>query len=615
MTTKTAELGTKPAAFKGLLRYRKDERGSLTIFGLFIFLAILTICGVAVDMMNYEKERVAVQNTLDTAIVAATRLNQEADTDAEVRALVKDYFVKAGYDPDIVTVNPNIEVPAGGDEETLRTVSAVVDFDLDTMFLNMVGVESLPGAVGGGAREGQQLIEIALVLDISGSMGWNNKLQNMKDAAKEFVSFVLEKNGQERVMISIIPYNMQVHMSEDLLARIDWDNPLNELVPPPAHPGAVAQYFPADSAARCARFLDADFDSRRLAAATQGLERSAKFARGNFNYEHPGEGEASPADSNRFWCGSGYPEMLLYQNDEAKLHAHIDSLTARGMTAIDYGMKWATGVLDPSFRPKVQAMLADTQALKAAAQTASAASGDPYVPPSEAWLVPESVAGHPVDYGTPNVFKYVVIMTDGANTQHLDLKEEFKYGPTRIWWSQDLARTPDISVPTDPDDPVVEFDGFLVEMPQNTEAERWYRPGSPFTTDDDDFLSEAEFQAFADAKQWTYHQIYNRFSVRNAADYFFREDGPARTAHRNAEVDTGGYATADVNLRRICDKAQEGGRMDVFAVAFEAPAGGVAAMQNCVQNKTGRFFDVAGTQISDAFKVIATEITKLRLTQ
>lgn len=581
--------GVEDKAENARLRdFRSGERGSLTIFSLFIFLAILTICGVAVDMMNYEKERIGVQNTLDTAVVAATSLNQQANTNASVTALVKDYFAKAGYDPDIVTVYPNIEIPAGGDKETLRTVSAVVDYDLDTMFLNMVGIDRLPGAVGSGAREGQQLIEVALVLDISGSMGSNGKLQNMKDAAKEFVSLVLNNNGADRVMISIIPYNMQVQISEDLVNRITWENPLTQISPTPVLPGAVDQYYKADARARCARFLDADFDTRRLAAAT-GLERSAKFARGGWNFGIPGGSDAS----NAYWCGEGYPEMLLYQNDETMLYNYIDSLSARGMTAIDYGMKWATGILDPSFRPIVQSMLDDT-----------------LDPDNGLTLVPPVVAGHPVDYGTPNVFKYIVVMTDGANTQHLDLKDEFKSGPSRIWFSELLSKE------TDPTGPGVQFDGFLVEMPENDVTERWYRPRSPWDTSDDQYLSEAEFLALADTEQWTYHQVYNRFSVNDAADYFFRySDWPARQAHRQAEINTGGYGEADTNLWRICDQAQENGWIDVYAVAFEAPASGVNALQTCVANKPGKFFDVAGTQISDAFAVIASEITKLRLTQ
>lgn len=583
----------------GMARFQRKEDGSFTIFGLFVFLMILMISGLAIDMMRYEYTRVGYQNTLDTAVVAATSLNQDANTNEAVEDLIRDFFEKAGYDRNIVQVAPNIEVPAGGGEETLRTVAARVDFDMSTSFMNMLGIENLPGIVGGGAREGQQLTEIALVLDISGSMGWGNKLQNMKDAAKEFVTLILDNNGADRVMISIIPYNMQVQMSEDLMGRLDWNNPQSAVTPTPTLPGAIENYFPANDAARCALFLDADFDTRRLADSLNGLERSAKFAPGNWSYDLPGGG----SNSNAFWCGSGYPEMMLYQNDEAKLHAHIDSLTARGMTAIDYGMKWATGVLDPSFRPVVQSMLNDTQQLIADAQQLAAADDTiTYVEPSEAWMVPDNVAGHPVDYGTDNVFKYVVLMTDGANTEHKDLKDEFKSGPSRVWYSEVQQ------------DGGTEFEGFLVHMPENGLSTRWYVPNSPFTTNDDEFISQTEFLALGDTEQWSYHQLYNRFSVQNVANYFFRQDTDVRTEHRNAEYDTGGYATADTNLARICDEAQENGWIEVYTVAFEAPTGGVNALQRCVQNKPGNFFDVAGTEISVAFAAIAAEITKLRLT-
>jgi Flp pilus assembly protein TadG len=584
----------------GWTQYRKDETGSFTIFGLFIFLMIIMVAGLAVDMMRYEHDRVGVQNTLDTAIVAATRLNQDADTNEEVEALVKDYFRVAGYDPDIVDVVPNIEGAAGG-EETLRTVEARVNFSMNTAFMNMLGIDELDGVVGGGAREGQQIIEVAMVLDISGSMGSGQKLQNMKDAAKQFVSIVLNNNGPERVMISIIPYNMQVQMSADLQSRLDIANTMVIVDPVPTHPGAIDQFITHNSAARCARFVDADFDSRRLAASGD-LEPSGKFATGNWSYNTPGGGNV---DSNAYWCGSGYPEMMLFQNDEQKLHDHIDSLSARGMTAIDYGMKWATGILDPSFRPIVQGMLTDSNTARANAQQASADNGTPYVPPNDDWIVPPNVAGHPVDLGTPNVYKYIVLMTDGANTQHLDLKDEYKSGPTRVWWSETLANGN-------------EFNGFVVEMPENSASQRWYRPRSPGTTSDDQYLSETDMDpsgTYGDAEQWSYHQLYERFSVNNAADYFFRTDPAARTAHRNAIEDTGGYGTADVNLERICSQASENEWMTIYAVAFEAPTGGQQAMQDCIGSSQGRYFAVQGQQLIAAFNEIAAEITQLRLTQ
>ncbi|MGR3512565.1 MAG: TadE/TadG family type IV pilus assembly protein [Paracoccaceae bacterium] len=611
-TDKTLWLG-ETRAETAMARFQKNDDGSFTIFGLFIFLLLIMIAGLGIDLMRYEHQRVGVQNTLDTAVVAATRLNQEADTNAEVTALVKDYFVKAGYDPDIVQVAPNIEIPAGGDEETLRTVTARVDFAMDTAFMNMLGIDELPGIVGGGAREGQQLIEIAMVLDISGSMGWGTKLDDMQEAAKSFVSMVLQNNGEDRVMISIVPYNAQVHISEDLANRLDnntpgrlqWINSLTAIDPVPTHPGAIAQYEAYNSAARCARFLDADFDTTEL-AANRTLNPSAKFSHRNHNFNRPPEWS--------YWCGGadladgGYPEMLLYQNDETKIHTFIDSLEAGGWTAIDYGMKWGMGVLDPSFRPIVQDMLTDSNTERNDAQLFADNNGTPYLAPTQAWIVPETVAGHPVNYGTPNVLKYIVLMTDGANTNHLDLRPEFKSGPTRIWYSDEMAEATGNDA----------WDGYMVEMPDNTADQRWYIPGNPNNTGDDEYRSETWFAGLDPdrVEQWSYHRLYERFSVPNAAQYFFQNsDTDAFNAHSGAIEDSGGFDTADARLARICDEAQDAVGVEVFTVAFEAPQGGVDALTRCSEKDPGKFFLAAGDQLTAAFEAIAAEITKLRLTQ
>ena len=77
-------------SFKEFVRSQKaifvrDEAGSLTIFSLFMFILILFISGMAVDMVRHEKERVALQNAIDTAVVAASSMTQDKSTDAEIR--------------------------------------------------------------------------------------------------------------------------------------------------------------------------------------------------------------------------------------------------------------------------------------------------------------------------------------------------------------------------------------------------------------------------------------------------------------------------------------------------------------------------------------------------
>jgi hypothetical protein len=337
------------------------------------------------------------------------------------------------------------------------------------------------------------------------------------------------------------------------------------------HPGTITQYPTHDASAPCARFDTADFQTRRLAATTT-IDSPAFFADGSNGVNSAGQ-IPSPSAS-QYWCGSHYPTMIVYQNDEATLHNYIDSLSADGWTAVDYGMNWAVGVLDPSFEPVVEHMV-------------------------DSGVLPEIMRGHPVDYGDIDVKKYVVLMTDGVNTLQADLKEEYKAGPTRIWHSATLANGN-------------EMKGFLVHMPNNPASSRWYVPGSPSTTSDDTYMSASSFPA--DALQWDYHELFERFRTENVARYFFRYSDPTAYNQFLNAVQEGGYGTADSNLQTICDTAKVGDQIEVFTVSFEAPANAESLLQYCA-SKPGNYFDVEGTEISAAFSAIATQISQLRLTE
>ncbi len=552
--------------------YRDSESGSLTIFSIFLFVLILFMTGMAVDIMRYESERTSIQNTIDTAIIAASSLSQAASTDAEIQALVKDYVGKAGYDPDMVNVTPVIEFPAGGSVAIGRSVSANVDFRLDTIFMNMMGIDHLDGQARGTAREGQQLIEIALVLDMSGSMGDNGKMDNLKVAAKDFVTTVLTASGPDRVSISIVPYNQQVYMDDALMARLAFDDAT--VVTAAAWGLAMTSYQTNDATSRCARFTDADFATRRLSVGN--VDTTAVFKSG-------GNSNTKPAES-AYWCGNARPKMLLYQNNETALHDFIDNLSSGGYTAIDYGMNWGVGVLDPSFQPIITSMV-------------------------DTGLLVETMRGHPVAYDNvatsaddKDVKKYVVLMTDGQNTEHFDLAEPFKAGPSPVWYSASLANG-------------TKANGFLVARSNGPASSRFYRPRSTSTTTDDQFLAETALPG--DAVQYDYQKLYREYAVRDVARMFFQYSGDtaAYNAHLNAVIDVGSYAAADTRVRSICSAAAANDEIEIFTVAFEAPTNAATLLRDCVFPKTGNFFDVNGTQISDAFNAIAAQISQLRLTQ
>ncbi|MDA9865091.1 VWA domain-containing protein [bacterium] len=566
--------------------FARSEDGSLIIFSLFVFILILMMSGMAVDMMRHENKRVQVQQTIDTAVIASSSLKQTRTTQAEIEELIEEYFVKAGLDPSMVTVAPaTVESLAGG-TATGRAVSASANFGLNTMFMSFMGIDSLQGTSAGAAQEGQQLIEIALVLDVSGSMGRNNRLENLKVAAKDFVSFVIEANGDDRVSISIIPYNHFVYADDDLRTRLDWantpstvpDTELLTLADGAPHPGAIRNYNTRNAASRCSVFSDEDFATRSLTDSGK-LVASGLYAKNGDDFSQP-EGE-------EYWCSEDTPRVMLYENSIATLHTHIDNLSADGWTAIDYGMNWGVAVLDPDFAPIISGMVDDK-------------------------LLPERMANHPAPYDTPDtvdggesVLKYVILMTDGVNTRHNDLRDEYKSGPSRVWFSQEKA-----------DEESNNYAGYAVEMPDNAADRRWYIPNNPDDAADDEWLPASPVLPESYVQQ-SYHQIYARFRLDAAAEYFFgTEDPAAYTAHleANSEIDIGGYGTADIRTQSICDSAAIDDRIEVFTVAFEAPIDAQTVLSDCV-SKPGRYFNVDGTEISAAFASIAAQISQLRLTQ
>ncbi|MBT8416507.1 MAG: pilus assembly protein [Silicimonas sp.] len=555
-----------------------DERGSLTIFSFFLFMMMLFIAGMAVDMVHQEKRRVGMQNAVDSAILAASSMSQELDA----TTLVQEYVAKAGYNAGDVTVTPMDVYSGSGAGLYSRSVSVDTTVSTNTMFMSMLGVTSLNSPVAGSAQESSENVEISLILDISGSMNWDSadatktKLEALKDAANSFIDAVFESNDPQRVSINIIPYNQQVYVPNGLLSRLPVNNSTVVVSPVPSYTGALAQYQTQDPNAPCFIFDDADFQTLRL-GETNGFNRASAFLADNYYWGLNGDVQQqyeTPYEWAR-WCGNYYSQILPLSNDPVALKAHINGLVATGATAINIGMNWGLALLDADFQPIVEQMITANE-------------------------LDAAVTGRPFGYNATGTQKFVVLMTDGANTNQLDLKTEFKSGATRAWYS-DTAGT------------VSKYNGYFVLMPDNGASRRWYVPGDPKTTADDQYLPEAALPA--DAVQLDYHELYQRLGYRSAAKFLFQHsDTNAYNAHKDAYEDVGGYGTADTRLGQLCGLARTNDRVKVFTVAFEAPQGGQSVLSNCAY-APGYYFDVDGTDIKSAFNSIAGQIALLRLTE
>lgn len=560
-----------------LVRFSREEDGVLTIFTVFMMLMLLMVCGIAVDLMRNEMERVRVQNTLDRAILAAADLQQTLDPEI----VVTDYFEKAGVEEYLgdITVTPGNNLPTN----YFRTVTANARARTPSPYMAMTGVNDLPLYVSGVAEEVVSNLEISLVLDVSGSMNSNSRLVNLKIAAKDFVDQVVNNSLDGRMAISIIPYATQVSVPDNVATAFDLEG--------------------TNAHSNCINFTASDFltTGMRVPSVEAGAppvlayERTMHFdpwtyrsslSQGDGRYSEPHLLVNSPVceeDSKR--------EIMVLQKDRDVLKNYIQALTARGNTSIDVGMKWGTALLDPSLQPLVDDLIADG-------------------------TVSVKFDARPAPYNSEEYLKVIVLMTDGQNTSQYFIEDGYRVGQTDIWWN---AQEETYSAFDADNDRFYYSRHFDTDDDNDIDNnDRWGR--APYGCDNhSNSLDQDDWDCSSEAAQggaynisfsnlWAHTPIKENY-YQNYSDW---QSGAANRWYYNV-FDSVASSTKNNRTDDICAEAKEAGVV-VFTIGFEAPDNGQTVLKNCASS-ISHYFDVDGLEIADAFTAIAHEITQLRLTQ
>ena len=569
--------------------YRREEDGSLIMFSLFIFIAMLMFGGIAVDLMLYENRRTHVQNSTDRAVLAAANLNQTVDA----KMVVQDYLAKVGIhvSPDDVSVLEIGALPV----VTGRQVSVNVSGGFDTLLMNLVGVETLPYNATSEAEESVNDVEVSLVLDISGSMRSGTKLPDMQEAAKAFLDDILLGSDDDRVSVSLVPYSTQVSAGPELLAQI-------------------STIYNHDHS-HCVNFDHDDFDVTALQRLTEALD-----ADDNILYELDEHGDpllddegamipimvpidleqtaafdpwASYRGTSQSSMEHVYPvcrtdddfDILPWSNNSSDLKAQIDGFTASGNTSIDLAVKWGTALLDPSMRPVLNAIRTDA---------ASSFTIDP------------EFQVRPRDHTYEDVLKFIVVMTDGINTTQYELDPTLKEGMSPFYTEGDG----DVLVGWEEPGGGYGRDGNWPggEDWYNVTKKNWQNyTANPFTQ-----LSMLDMWAAMPVSRRAYSYYHQTYDVD---DYYHNFNN---TTHGPLVRIYAGEK--DNRLNRICTAAKNAGIV-IFSIGFEVTDDSAAVMRACAST-ANHFYrvgdDVADDErlnIDEAFASIANQINQLKLTQ
>ncbi len=569
---------SKTSLFKRFALFRRDEDGGLIIFSIFIFILMLMAGGMAVDFMRFEAHRSVLQGTLDRAVLAAADIDQTLPP-ADV---VQDYFDKAM----IQAVLTDVQVTSGIGS---REVTASAQLTNPSIFLTLMGIDEISAPAQSAAEETVPFLEVALVLDVSGSMGDNNRLVNLQDAATTFVNLVIPEpqnsSSAGLVLMSMVPYNMSVNMGARFSTEFNLTN--------------------EHTYSYCAYFDDAIFNATALNLGDtiqrhQHYDVRWMWSAGRLQ-DHPGYTNAATQIATplcRRAAGGGTAEVnpiIPWQTDPTAIITAIDNFEAEGGTAIDDGMRWGVALVDPSLRPVMNSYISTGDASSLA-------------------------AGFPQDYNINQVSKVVILMTDGQlDTEHYP-RVDMRDGPTNVFYnpatdSWSVLVRGDIAVrvaPGNQDDTLsyrwIHLDDENVRDWPDTPLGAGFNPGNP--------------THWGELERLSWPDVHDRFGVWNQWWELFeplQQQGLLSAAEINILTDPYGTientnADRATRMLNLCTLAKNEDIL-IYAIAMDSPNAAASQLMADCATSASTFFDVSTAEIEDVFATIAGDVTALRLVQ
>lgn len=302
-----------PHALKARQAFASDERGAVAIlFGL-MFMSLVFIVGMAVDYARTTYAQSRIASAADTAALAAGRAMLDGRlSDTDIKALALAFFNEnIGRVASIATINSVnfvLDRAAGG-------VTVNIDADVPMTFTRVGNFTELAIPVEAATAYEQKDIELAMALDITGSMG-GQKIADLKAASKDLIDILLPDAGSpNNVRIGLAPYSASVNAG-----------------------GYAALVSGGTSTDNCVR-------------ERTGLQKYSDLAPGPGAYYAAG---GSPRDIDPteglqgYFCPSAPIQPLTAT--KSVLKNAIDGFRASGATGGHMGTQWAWNLISPEWR-------------------------------------------------------------------------------------------------------------------------------------------------------------------------------------------------------------------------------------------------------------------------
>jgi Flp pilus assembly protein TadG len=187
-------------------RFMRDQRGAVAILFAVMFMAVFAVVAISVDFGLTSVAKVRQQRALDAATLAASDRLGLPDQDVTAPAIAQAY-----YDANTKKLPSNKKLTKLTLDPNTGRVSSAASAGIFSTLLKGIGIEKTNVHASTVVIKGQSSVEVAMVLDNSGSM--SPELGNLKTAAKNMVGILFTGlEGTERMRIGLVPFAASVNV-------------------------------------------------------------------------------------------------------------------------------------------------------------------------------------------------------------------------------------------------------------------------------------------------------------------------------------------------------------------------------------------------------------------
>jgi len=360
--------------FKTLWKFSRDERGSVLPFLAVVGVAIIAATGFGIDGARLMLLHSSLQRAIDAGALSTVAKLDAATIDAQLTKFTNANFAGG-------SVGANIDAMTWTLSSDKKTLTVNATASTPATLLSIVGVQKLSTSVESVIERSSGGLELALVLDNTGSMAGTG-LKSLQTSSNTLLDILFgDKTTVENLYVGIVPFSQTVNIGKShtswlksgSAAALDWG--------PTSWGGCVEAFSTsADDAS------DATPSSKPLTPyywedSTQNdwisINLFGKKTYDSTLNETNGPNKNCPAEVTRL------------TNDKTKLVASIAAMKAVGNTHVNFGAVWGWRMLSPGWRGL--------------------------------WGGDMDKFQLPLNYNTPHMSKAAVIMTDGENTMSSDI--------------------------------------------------------------------------------------------------------------------------------------------------------------------------------------------------